>query len=148
MLFKHCNEESVNVDIDFRSNNVIEKVLSNLYKSPFVYENRFHASLEGFLQSLKFEDKHEQECVARLHGFEAKRAGRVLYNKECLYFKDHKITRMDFTYHFLLEEVYIECFKQNETKLLALHTLSNCNVRHSIGKQTPTQTILTEGVNF
>lgn len=145
MLFKHCNDHITEINIDFRSNNPIEKALSNLYKSPFVYEDRLHNSLEGFIQSLKFKNEDEQERVARLHGFDAKKAGHVIYDKNCLYFKKHVINRMDFTYHFLLEEVYLECFKQNETKLVALYALANCNVRHSIGKQTPSQTILTEG---
>lgn len=50
-------------------------LISNFAETSFVLDGRTYASVEGFWQSLKFDDPQERASIARLAGPEAKRAG-------------------------------------------------------------------------
>jgi predicted NAD-dependent protein-ADP-ribosyltransferase YbiA (DUF1768 family) len=49
--------------------------ISNLAFTPFVFDGRYFASVEGFWQGLKFDDEKTRQRIALLHGTEAKHAG-------------------------------------------------------------------------
>lgn len=50
--------------------------LSNFAPHPFEFDGVQIASMEGFLQSLKFKNRDMQEHICSLVGFAAKQAGR------------------------------------------------------------------------
>jgi len=65
------------VNINSQSNDLTERMLSNLAYSPFYISvgSRKYNSVEGFWQGLKFPSRRERKKVNKLYGVEAKRYG-------------------------------------------------------------------------
>ncbi|MDE6303093.1 MAG: hypothetical protein K2M36_05860, partial [Clostridia bacterium] len=53
--------------------------LSNFYPHTFVFDGVTCASMEGFLQSLKYNSRSKQKEICMLTGFKAKRAGKFKF---------------------------------------------------------------------
>ncbi|MGE3935458.1 MAG: NADAR family protein [Rhodospirillaceae bacterium] len=51
--------------------------ISNLARTPFEIDGETYASVEAFWQAIKFPDPARRKAIARLHGPEAKDAGRA-----------------------------------------------------------------------
>jgi predicted NAD-dependent protein-ADP-ribosyltransferase YbiA (DUF1768 family) len=64
------------INIYAGSNNWIEATLSNLAETPFILEDEFIASVEGFHQGIKYNDLSRRRQVFSLWGVKAKSAGR------------------------------------------------------------------------
>ena len=61
--------------------------ISNFAYTPFVLHGRPYASVEAFWQSLKFPSEADRKRIARLHGVEAKRAGKEAPSAETLQYQ-------------------------------------------------------------
>lgn len=118
--------------------------LSNFAAHEFYIDGVRCASMEGFLQSLKFSNPAMQEHICSLIGIAAKRAGREKDWKkhQMLYWRGQKIGRRSKEYQDLLDRAYLALF-QNEGFRNALRAAGNATFTHSVGKRKEGETVLT-----
>jgi len=126
-------------------NSYPSSALSNFAPHPFEYDGVQCASMEGFLQSLKFKDQNMQEEVCKLVGIKAKNKGRKKnwYATQTLYWKGNPIQRGSQEYQDLLTGAYDALF-ENDSFRKALNAAGDCTFTHSIGKRKIEETVLTQ----
>jgi len=118
--------------------------LSNFAPHPFMIDGVECNSMEGFLQSLKFQSPEMQVEVCKLVGYVAKKKGK---NKnweqtQTLYWKGKEMKRYSEEYQKLLDKAYTELYK-NEKFKNALKASGNAVLAHTIGKSKKSETVLT-----
>lgn len=103
-------------------------------------------SMEGFLQSLKFESVEMQEKVCKLIGYAAKKKGRRKnwQQAQTIYWKGVSIKRESKEYQNLLDRAYMELYNKNPKFRNALKAAKNTTLTHSIGKSNEKETVLTK----
>lgn len=118
--------------------------LSNFAPHPFVIDGVHCSSMEGFLQSLKFESVDMQRYVCTLVGRAAKRKGhkKKWFKKQELYWNGETYKRDSPEYQYLLNRAYNELYK-NDGFRRALDATRGCVLTHSIGKSRQNETVLT-----
>lgn len=119
--------------------------LSNFVPHEFIIDNIKCASMEGFLQSLKFQNPEMQKYVCSLVGKAAKFKGK---NKKWqktgnLYWQGEVIKRDSERYQELLDKAY-NALAKNQSFKKALLATGNATLTHSIGKTKISETILTK----
>lgn len=120
--------------------------LSNFTLHSFVLDGVMCASMEGFLQSLKYEDPTEQMGICTKHGLDAKRAGkhgRDWKADQTLYWQGTPIARESDEFDDLITAAFDERFKNPHFRWVLFQTIGR-PLRHSIGKRDKTVTVLTE----
>ena len=119
--------------------------LSNFAPHPFVIEGIECNSMEGFLQSLKFENPEMQKEVCKLVGKQAKFKGKKKkwWRTQTLFWKGKAIKRDSEEYQELLTKAY-DCLYENEGFKKALSATKGCSLTHSMGKNKISETVLTE----
>lgn len=119
--------------------------LSNFAPHPFTFRGVEIASMEGFLQSLKFKDKEMQKHICTLVGFAAKKAGakKNWQRDQTLWWSGIPYPRKSDEYQMLLDSVYTHMFTKNEKARKALLATHNANLTHSIGRTNKSETVLT-----
>lgn len=120
--------------------------LSNFAGHRFELDGVVCNSMEGFLQSLKFENPDMQRHVCTLVGKAAKFKGKPKkwWRKQCLYWQGKEIGRHSEKYQELLTRAYEAMFQQSESFRNALAASKGMTLTHSIGTKDPHYTILTE----
>jgi len=118
--------------------------LSNFSPHPFIIDGIQCNSMEGFLQSLKFESKEMQEYVCSLVGYAAKKKGRNKnwQEKQTLYWRGTPIKRDSEEYQNLLNRAYNAMYENTKFKA-ALEASKGATLTHSIGKNKKSETVLT-----
>ena len=118
--------------------------LSNFAPHPFVIDGIECNSMEGFLQSLKFESEDMQKYVCTLVGYGAKKKGakKNWQQSQTLYWKGKEIKRSSQAYQDLLDKAYTALY-QNDKFKAALLASGKATLTHSIGRNKETETILT-----
>lgn len=118
--------------------------LSNFSPHPFVIDGVECASMEGFLQSLKYSNPEMQIHVCTLVGKKAKFKGKkkAWYRTQTLYWKGESIDRHSTEYQDLLDRAF-KCISLNTKFKNALLATGSANLTHSMGKKDPSRTILT-----
>lgn len=121
-----------------------EASLSNFAPHPFVIDGVECNSMEGFLQSLKFESIDMQKYVCTLVGKTAKFKGKKKkwYRTQTLYWQGKAIKRDSDEYQNLLNKAY-NALNKNEGFRKALLATNNANLTHSIGRSNTNETVLT-----
>lgn len=119
--------------------------LSNFSPHPFEFDGVLCNSMEGLLQSFKFENPSFQEYVCTLVGIKAKYKGKKKkwWVKQQLYWKGKTFDRDSQDYQDLLDRAYI-ALAQNVGFRRALLATGNAKITHSIGKNKINETILTK----
>lgn len=119
--------------------------LSNFAPHPFIIDGIECASMEGFLQSLKFKNPEMQIEVCKLIGKAAKFKGKKKkwWKTQTLFWQGQSFLRDSQEYQDLLDRAFMELAKNNNFKKALLATGNN-TLTHSIGKKDKTRTILTE----
>lgn len=119
--------------------------LSNFAPHPFEIDGVKCNSMEGFLQSLKFKDENMQMYVCTLTGKVAKFKGKPKkwWLTQTLWWRGVEIDRHSNEYQNLLNRAYFE-LSNNEGFKKALLATKDAVLTHSIGKNNPSHTILTE----
>ena len=133
------------IDIDSKGE-YPANVLSNFYANGFVFDGAECASMEGFLQSLKYRDVEKQKAVWSMVGKEAKVAGgkKQLWKLTGnLYWKGKKYKRKSKEFDELRRGAYVALFG-NETFRAALDSAKDKKLIHSRGKHNKRITVLTE----
>ena len=118
--------------------------LSNFAPHPFKIDEVQCNSMEGFLQSLKFESIDMQKYVCTLVGKAAKFKGKKKkwFRKQELYWLGKVYKRNSEEYQNLLNRAYNELYK-NEGFKKALEATKGCVLTHSMGKNKINETVLT-----
>lgn len=121
------------------------EALSNFAPHPFIIDGVQCNSMEGFLQSLKFQSLDMQKYVCTLIGIKAKNKGRKKnwHETQTLYWRGIAYKRDSDEYQALLDRAYNELAK-NKSFRRALLATQNATLTHSIGKNKITETVLTE----
>lgn len=119
--------------------------LSNFAPHPFVLDDVEIASMEGFLQSLKFKNPDMQKEICTLVGIKAKRAGakKNWQRDQTLYWLGNPIKRDSQEYQNLLDRAYETMFRENTKARKALLATKSANITHSIGRTKQNETVLT-----
>lgn len=122
-----------------------KKELSNFYPHRFVFDGVECASMEGFLQSLKYKDVDKQREICTLTGRYAKDRGNGtwIFNQD-LYWKGKQYNRHGIDYLRLIHNAYDAMYSQCEDFRKALKAVGNKHLFHTIGKIDPHDTVLTE----
>ena len=120
--------------------------LSNFAPHPFVFDNVQCNSMEGLLQSFKFDKPHIQVEVCKLVGFAAKQRGRHKdwRTGQMLHWTGIQYDRHGDAYQMLLNRAYNALFEQSDSFRRALDATGNAVLTHSIGRINPSETILTQ----
>ena len=125
-------------------NSYPSNALSNFAPHPFVIDGVQCNSMEGFLQSLKFDSVDMQRYVCTLVGKAAKFKGKnkKWWKKQELYWQGTAMARDSEEYQQLLDRAYNALF-ENSGFRKALEASKGCTLTHSIGKNDRTKTVLT-----
>lgn len=121
-------------------------VLSNFYPKSFLMDDINFGSIEGFLQGLRCKDPIKQLECFYLCGIAAKKEGLkypISKKTQTLYYQGKQINRHSPAYKNLVNEAFLCCFEQNEIFRKALDDTKGHELIHSIGKNDPFETILT-----
>lgn len=135
------------IDIHSRSADPVAARLSNFELRPFVLDDVRCASVEGWIQSLKFPDLLVQAVVAGLHGYTAFKKGQEGNRwKLCqvLWWRGKDYGRDDPSYQALLTRAYDAQFDQNPGVAEDLLKTVGRQLRHTMGKHNSHDTTLTE----
>lgn len=135
--------------VDIGANNINDLpawALSNFTLHSFVLDGVMCASMEGFLQSLKYEDPMEQMDVCTKHGLDAKKAGkhgRDWKADQTLHWQGMPIARDSDEFDSLITAAFDKRFENPHFRWALFQTIGR-PLRHSIGKRDKTATVLTE----
>lgn len=118
--------------------------LSNFTPHPFIFDGVICNSMEGFLQSLKFENPEMQAHVATLVGRKAKFKGKKKkwYTTQTLYWKGISYKRDSKEYTELIERAFDAYAKNTKIQKILLST-NNAVFEHSMGNRKKNRTVLT-----
>lgn len=129
------------------SNGYPSAALSNFAPHPFIIDSVQCASMEGFLQSLKFKNPEMQKYVCTLVGRKAKFKGKdkKWWRDQTLYWQGKPIPRESDEYQNLLDRAFQAMFDQSDSFRRALKATGKANLTHNIGKNNKSETVLTKG---
>ena len=118
--------------------------LSNFAAHEFYIDGVRCASMEGFLQSLKFSNPDMQEHICSLIGMAAKKAGhgKNWQKRQKLYWRGEAMDRRSVKYQKLLDRAYDALF-MNDGFRAALRAAGDATFTHSVGKRKEGETVLT-----
>lgn len=121
--------------------------ISNFTPHEFVFDGVKCSSMEGLIQSFKFQDRREQIEVCKLSGFAAKRRGQtrndVWQHAQKLWWNNQEYDRHGSAYQILLDRAF-ETLVQNDSFRDALLATNEEVLTHSVGSSNPNETVLTE----
>jgi hypothetical protein len=119
--------------------------LSNFSPHQFIIHGVLCASMEGFLQSLKFKSVDMQAEVCKMVGIKAKRKGskKKWWRDQKLYWQGTELDRQSKDYQQLIEHAF-DRLAMNKKFQKAILASRNAVYSHSIGKNDPKKTVLTE----
>jgi hypothetical protein len=120
--------------------------LSNFTRRDFMLDGVHCRSIEGVLQSLKFQNPNEQQIVCGLWGIQAKYAGENKNWKEdkILYWQGKPYKRESAEYQKLIDYIYKTVYEQDKQFQKDVKKAAKYRLIHSIGKTDILDTILTE----
>lgn len=120
--------------------------ISNFAAHRFVFDGVECHSMEGLLQSFKFNAIYTQQHICKLEGIVAKVAGRGgngWRDTQILYWKGYSFPRASEDYQILLNQSFTALYRDAPDFRHALRQTGNGMLTHSIGSDDPTKTILT-----
>lgn len=120
-------------------------VLSNLCSNGFRFEGVLCGSMEGFLQSLKYQNIDKQRQICSMKGKNAKNMTSTHWQTDqTVWWKGIAINRQSQDFQDLIRRAYQAMFEQNERFRIALMSTRGMKLYHSQGEQNSFKTILTE----
>jgi len=131
--------------LDIRSNGQYPSgVLSNLCSNGFRFEGVLCGSMEGFLQSLKQQEKSKQLQICQMKGGNArKRSVTSWQTDQIVWWKGQAYDRQSEEYQRLIRRAYQAMFEQSERFRAALMQTRGITLTHTSGETNPFKTILT-----
>lgn len=120
--------------------------LSNFSPHPFVFDGVECSSMEGLLQSFKFDKPHIQREVCKLVGkgakFRGKKRNKAWKGKQTLWWNGQAFDRHGSAYQALLDDAY-DALATNTGFQKALLASGDAVLTHSIGSNSASETCLT-----
>lgn len=120
--------------------------LSNFAPHRFVIDGVECSSMEGFLQSLKFDKEHIQKEVCKLVGLKAKNRGKkrnkAWQRVQKLWWLGKEYDRHGREYQKLLDKAFLALLQNSKFKK-ALEATGNSQLTHAIGHHNESETVLT-----
>ena len=131
--------------LDIRSNGQYPSgVLSNLCSNGFRFEGVLCGSMEGFLQSLKQQEKSKQLQTCQMKGGNArKRSVASWQTDQIVWWKGQAYDRQSEEYQRLIRRAYQAMFEQSKRFRAALMKTRGITLTHTSGETNPFKTILT-----
>lgn len=121
--------------------------LSNFSPHHFVFDEVECASMEGLLQSFKFDKVPVQVEVCKLVGIQAKMRGKnrnkAWKTRQTLWWRGLPIDRHGDEYQNLLDQAYQAMYDCNDSFRRALAATQNAVFTHNIGHNKEQDTVLT-----
>ena len=121
--------------------------LSNFAPHPFIIDDIECNSMEGFLQSLKFDKPHIQKEVCKLVGLKAKYRGKsrnkAWKSVQKLWWLGKEYDRHGKEYQELLDKAFTSLLKNDKFRK-ALKSTGDSQLTHKIGGHNESETILTK----
>lgn len=140
------------INVSSGSADKVARKLSNFSKDRFVIDGMEMASVEGFVQGIKFpelpEEDSRREIAFRLAGFEAKRVGNEAaeFGYEFVWWKG-KAIKYGSAEHYALNERAIRAkFEQNPEAMEALLSTKGKKIIHELGGEESKTTCLPKAV--
>ena len=132
--------------LDIRSNGLYpSNVLSNLCSNGFRFDGVVCGSMEGFLQSLKQQEKSKQLQICQMKGGNARKHSVTSWQTDqVVWWKGQAYDRQSDEYQKLIRRAYQAMFDQSERFRAALMQTRGITLIHSSGESNPYKTILTE----
>ena len=132
--------------LDIRSNGLYpSNVLSNLCSNGFRFDGVVCGSMEGFLQSLKQQEKNKQLQICQMKGGNARKHSVTSWQTDqIVWWKEQAYDRQSEDYQKLIRRAYQAMFDQSERFRAALMQTRGITLIHSSGESNPFKTILTE----
>lgn len=121
--------------------------LSNFYPHAFEMDGVKCASLEGFLQALKYRSPERQAAVCALAGLDAKNAGakkRLWKIRKRVWWQGKEYGLFSDDLQILIDRAYRALYDQSEGFRRALEDTEGAALSHTIGRHDMRKTILTE----
>lgn len=121
--------------------------LSNFYAYDFNMDGVACASLEGFLQALKYRDPKKQAAVCALTGIDAKNAGakkRLWKLQKRVWWQGKAYGLFSDDLQMLIDRAYRALYDQSAAFRQALKDTEGAELVHTIGRHDMRKTILTE----
>lgn len=121
--------------------------LSNFTAHAFTLDGVECASMEGFLQALKYVSPKKQREICKLTGKTAKVAGDGKFLWKLLheaFWQGKRYDRLSPEFRKLIFRAYSAMYAQNEAFRAAIEETREKKLIHSIGEPNPKKTILTE----
>ena len=135
------------MDISSKANGIAGR-LSNFTTRYFVFDGIQCNSMEGLLQSFKFENIESQKATCLLVGGAAKKKGRGRNNywqsKQKLWWNGKSYLRKSKDYQILLNRAYNSMYSQSEQLRNDLKNSQNAIFSHNMGSNNEKETVLTE----
>ncbi len=121
--------------------------LSNFTAHTFTFDGVECASMEGFLQALKYVCPKKQREICKLTGKTAKVAGdgkKLWRLTRTAFWQGKCYDRLSPEFRELIFRAYSAMYEQNEAFHAAIEETRTARLCHSIGEPNPKKTILTE----
>lgn len=122
--------------------------LSNFTAFQFEFDGVQCASMEGLLQSFKFENIESQRITCGLTGFAAKKKGsgrnKEWKSKQTLWWNGKSYSRKSKEYQDLLNRAYNALYENDKFRKTLEDAGPKTIFTHSIGKNNKKETVLTE----
>jgi hypothetical protein len=122
--------------------------LSNFSPHAFTFDGVECSSMEGLLQSFKFDKPHVQVEVCKLVGksakFKGKNRNKAWKSVQTLWWKGVAYKRDSKEYQDLLDRAFKAMYDQNDSFRRALAATQKAVITHSIGNNKESDTVLTE----
>ncbi len=131
------------LNITYRSEDPVAKILSNLAPTPFSYGGYKFKCIEGALQGIKFKNKKQREKVFTMTGLEALKAGRAITlsiqdgEERFVYWNGKRIPYNSPDHRLLIVAFIMEKFRQSEKAREALLSTTDAFIYHDAGPEHP-----------
>lgn len=118
------------------------KALSNFSEHHFILEGELFASVEGFIQGIKFpENDNDRKKTFALSGMKAKKMGRKS-SRRFIWWKGKRIPYNSPAHRALIERAINAKFWQNESAMEALLSTKKMELIHDLGyPESPTTSL-------
>jgi len=126
--------------------------LSNFAPNRFIFDGVECASMEGLLQSFKFDKIEKQREICGLVGYKAKSAGSkrnaIWQRQQSLWWNGYIFPRNSRAYQNLIDNAFDSMYEQSKDFREALYAANALSheviLTHNMGSNDNTKTILTE----